>query len=140
MRQTDVTDRQTDIRRPLTMLMVITSLYAWDVSPAIIPEQRRFSTPSPSSFPMMSVMMYLRRACQSPGARTSGGGLTLLQLHSGILCMTGDLLFNYTRVTPLPGLPALLHVVAVHGVGGADAGVVLGRQVQVLEALRRNSR
>lgn len=45
----------------LTILIVTISSYAWDDSPAIIPEPRRFSTPSPSSFPMMSVMMYLRQ-------------------------------------------------------------------------------
>lgn len=41
----------------LTMLIVTISSYAWDDSPAIMPEPRRFSTPSPSSFPKMSVMM-----------------------------------------------------------------------------------
>lgn len=43
----------------LTILIVIISLYAWEDSPAMVPEPLRFSTPRPSSFPMMSVMMYL---------------------------------------------------------------------------------
>lgn len=40
------------IARHVTIDIVTTSLYACDVSPAIIPAYRRFSTPSPSSLPV----------------------------------------------------------------------------------------
>lgn len=49
----------------LTMLMVTISSYACDDSPAIVPDPLRFSTPSPSSFPMTSVMTYLQRLTRS---------------------------------------------------------------------------
>lgn len=42
-----------------TRFMVMISSYASEDSPAIIPEPLRFSTPKPSSFPMMSVILYL---------------------------------------------------------------------------------
>lgn len=40
------------------------------------------------------------------------------------------------RVWYLPGFTSILNVLAVHGVLGADLGVVLGRQVQVSKSLK----
>jgi len=43
--------------RQVTSEIVKMSRYACDVSPAMRPEPRRFSTPMPSAAPMMSVIM-----------------------------------------------------------------------------------
>lgn len=65
-----------------TMLMVTISSYAREDSPATVPAALRFSTPSPSSFPMMSRRTYLW-AKQSHGGVGRTGGSTRLPDASG---------------------------------------------------------
>ncbi len=43
---------------------------------------------------------------------------------------------NHRFITP--GLSTFLNMMTVNSTGGADAGVVLWRQVEVLETLQRN--
>jgi hypothetical protein len=57
--------------RAETSVMVNVSSYAADVSPAIIPDPCRFSTPSPSSLPMIAVIMY--RSCVVIGQQAQIG-------------------------------------------------------------------
>lgn len=87
----------------------------------MVPEPRRFSTPRPSSFPMMSVMMYLEHTWKHTRASESSSGQ-----------------FPAVAKDVIPGLATFLYMVAVNSVGGADACVVLRCQVKVLETLQDN--
>lgn len=116
----------------LTMLIVMTSLYAWEVSPAMVPEPLRFSTPSPSSLPMMSVMMYLRHEQKCIYSNI------LLIFVSG--CPTRPALFwRIFTIIGWPWFSILFHMATVNRVGGTDASVVLRGQIEVLKALRKKS-
>jgi hypothetical protein len=57
--------------RPATSVSVSTSSYAREVSPAMVPEPRRFSTPMSCSEPSLAPTMSTRRHCTSPVSGTT---------------------------------------------------------------------